>query len=51
MKKQSECKHPDFWFDRTLSYCSFCDDEQMDSVCTKCGKTTCQIAAEKSKRD
>lgn len=42
-KKEKECPHPNWWFDRTIGWCPYCEDEHMDSVCMDCQKTSCEI--------
>lgn len=41
-----KCKHTEFWFDRTYSYCHFCEKMEMANVCGECGKTDCEIENE-----
>lgn len=42
-----DCKHPDFWFSRSLSYCLVHDDMEMETCCVECGISECALAAQK----
>lgn len=46
-----ECKHPDWWFDRTLSFCSKHKQEEMQTSCVQCGISSCYAKEDKLGRD